>query len=502
MKKIVLFIILSLFSCWSFAQQSRNFRVVKPPTGNPTSQIRKAIVIGMSDYGAGKNLSNTLNDADDMANVLNRLGFQVTLLKNNDSRTLKTNLVNWYATIEGNDMAVFYFAGHGMEVNGENYLIPVDAELHSQTDVQYSALNVNQVLGNMDEKQVGLKLLILDACRDNPFKRTWSRGSEEKGLAQMSAPRGTYIAFAASPGFTAHDGANYNLRNGVFTFFLKQEIVKEGVSIDEVFNNVTGQVANLTRNQQVPFKNSSLTRNFYFIPRGNERPTPTPTPTPAPTPTPTPAPTPTPTPAPTPTPTPKPTPTLVVDMREVLRQADSYYQQKQYKKALALYKQAAEHGDAKAQTKLGICYCNGWGVSKDYLQAVSWFRQAAEQGEANAQANLGVCYYNGWGVGQNYSQAVYWYKKAAEQDEASGQTNLGVCYYNGLGVKQDYNLAVEWYQKAADQGKANAQYNLATCYEDGNGIVKSSSQATYWYRKAAAQGDEDAQKALKRLDVR
>ena len=472
MRKIAFFIVLLLFTGLSFAQQTRNLKLVQAPTENPTRQTRKAVVIGMSSYGAGKSLDNTINDADDMAEVLTRLGFQVTLLKNNDLRNLKINLNNWYNTIEGNDMAIFYFAGHGMEVNGDNYLIPIDAELYSQIDVQFSALNVNQVLGNMDEKGVGMKLLILDACRDNPFKRSWSRGSEEKGLAQMSAPRGTYIAFAASPGFTAQDGANYNLRNGVFTYFLKQEIVKEGKSIDEIFNNVTGRVANLTRDQQIPFKNSSLTQTFYFIP-------PEPVPTPAPTPT--------------------PVPTPAVNVSEWLRQANTYYNYKQYGQAVALYRQAADRGEAKAQSRLGICYYNGWGVTKDYNQAASWFRKAAEQGEANAQANLGVCYHYGNGVTRSYTQAVEWYRKATEQGDANAQTNLGVCYYNGWGVAQDYTQAVEWYRRAAEQGKADAQYNLATCYEGGIGILQDNRQAAYWYRKAAEQGDADAKKALKKL---
>ena len=276
MKTFSLFLALSFCTCLSFAQ-TRNFRLVKAPVENPVNQKRKAMVIGMSDYGSGRSLNNTLNDADDMAEVLTRLGFEVTLLKNNDLRNLRTNLTNWYNTIEGNDMAIFYFAGHGIEVDGQNYLIPVDTEMASQTDVQYSTLNVNQVLGNMNEKRVGMKLLILDACRDNPFSRSWSRSSSEKGLAGMTAPRGTFIAFAASPGYTAHDGGNYNLRNGVFTHFLKQEILKQGASIDEIFGNVSGKVSELTNEQQTPFRNSSLAGNFYFLPRSIENPSPTPT---------------------------------------------------------------------------------------------------------------------------------------------------------------------------------------------------------------------------------
>ena len=211
-----------------------------------------------------------------MAEVLTQLGFEVTLLTNNDLRNLRTNIGNWFSTIERNDMAVFYFAGHGIEVGGENFLIPIDAEIKSQSDVSYHAINAQWVLDSMEERRVEMKLLILDACRDNPFnKRSWSRGGESKGLAQMSAS-GTLIAFAAKPGSTAADGGNYNLRNGVFTHYLKQEIVKEGVSIQEIFTNVTNKVYNLTSDQaeglQEPFTNISLRQIFYFKPKANDRP--------------------------------------------------------------------------------------------------------------------------------------------------------------------------------------------------------------------------------------
>ena len=147
MKRVLL--ILLLLSSYIINAQTRNLRLVKSSTQNPTLQKRKAVVIGMSDYGLDRNLSNTLNDANDMATSLSELGFEVTLLKNNDLRNLKENLNKWYNSIEGNDIAVFYFAGHGMEVNGDNFLIPVDADMNSETDVVYNTLNVNQVLGNI-----------------------------------------------------------------------------------------------------------------------------------------------------------------------------------------------------------------------------------------------------------------------------------------------------------------------------------------------------------------
>ena len=108
--------------------QKRNFMETIMPVKKPTNENRKAVVIGMSDYSDNK-LNNTLNDADDMSKVLSELGFEVTLLKNNDRQNLETHLNTWYETIERNDMAIFYFAGHGMQVNGTNYLLPVDAKI-------------------------------------------------------------------------------------------------------------------------------------------------------------------------------------------------------------------------------------------------------------------------------------------------------------------------------------------------------------------------------------
>ena len=271
MRKIFIWITLSLFIFLSFAQ-TRNLKTVKAPVENQTAERRKAVVIGMSDYGAGRNLNNTLNDADDMVDVLTQLGFEVTLLTNNDLRNLEANLAVWYNTIERNDMAIFYFAGHGVEVGGSNYLIPINAELNSEPDVRYNALSVNKVLDNMDFKQVRFKLLILDACRDNPFTRGWNRSNNEKGLAHINAPKGTLIAFAAAPGAVAHDGGTYNLRNGVFTHYLKQELLTEGTSIDDILNKVAGDVAKLTNDQQLPYKTGILTENFYFKPKTNDRP--------------------------------------------------------------------------------------------------------------------------------------------------------------------------------------------------------------------------------------
>jgi len=285
MKQLFIFIVLSLFTCLSFAQ-TRNLKLV--PTENPVvNQMRKAVVIGMSAYGGANTLDNTLNDANDMADVLRKLGFEVTLLENDDLQTLRAKLADWYNSIEGNDMAVFYYAGHGMSDNrGRNYLIPIGANLLSEADLPTYTLSIVNVLDNMDAKNVKMKLLILDACRSNEFARSWTRGGENKGLGAVSA-EGTYIAFATAPNSTAQDGGNYGFHNGVFTNYLKQEIVKPGLTISNVFDNVAKNVSKCTNKQQVPFRNNGLSDDFYFIPGNNptpDYPTPVPYNPPAPTP--------------------------------------------------------------------------------------------------------------------------------------------------------------------------------------------------------------------------
>ena len=141
-----------------------------------------------------------------------------------------------------------------------------------------------------------------------------------------------------------------------------------------------------------------------------------------------------------------------------------HYDKKNYTEAVKWYRKAAEQGHAGAQNNLGVCYENGYGVTKDYAEAVKWYRKAAEQGFARAQCNLGVCYEFANGVTKNFAEAVKWYRKAAEQGFARAQYNLGVCYDQGNGVTKDYAEAVKWYRKAAEQGYADAQFNLGLCY--------------------------------------
>jgi hypothetical protein len=188
------------------------------------------------------------------------------------------------------------------------------------------------------------------------------------------------------------------------------------------------------------------------------------------------------------------------DIAGTLTKAKQLVKQGRDVKALPLYLQLAEQGNAEAQFHAGLIYANGQGVTKDDKQAADWFGKAAEQGHMEAQTKLGFMYATGKGVAQNYSMAIYWCYKAAEQGDVIAQYNLGLMYAKGQGVAQDNNIAAAWYSKAAAQDNAHAQYYLGDMYAKGVGVAKDNKQAAVWYRKAAKQGLAEAIAALKRLE--
>jgi WD40 repeat protein len=227
---------------------------------------RTAIVLGEKNYVHAPALFNPENDAQDISDSLKRLGFDVATYFNTDLKTMNVAIDNWCAGLKEYDVALFYYSGHGAEYNGENYLFPIDANPKGPSDLAYCTISANQILGRLDEYKRKFNIVILDACRNNPFTRSWSRNLNSKGLAQMSG-NGSFIGFAASPGNTALDG---DLRNGIYTEAILKNITVPDLTIDQIFTRVNSYVRNRTDGQQIPFKNSSLSVDFCFSVRHKE----------------------------------------------------------------------------------------------------------------------------------------------------------------------------------------------------------------------------------------
>ena len=219
---------------------------------------RLALVIGNGAYTFAP-LKNPPNDANDMAAVLKSLGFEVDLKVNANLRQMEEAVRRFGKKLRSGGQGLFYFSGHGMQVNGLNYLLPVDASIESESDVRYEAVDAGQVLGKMRDAGNPLNIVILDACRNNPFARSFR--DPVKGLARMDAPKGSLIAFATGPGSVAKDGEG---RNGTYTAALLKYIQTPGLTAERLFKQVRIEVNVQTGGKQIPLENTSLMGDFYF----------------------------------------------------------------------------------------------------------------------------------------------------------------------------------------------------------------------------------------------
>jgi hypothetical protein len=220
---------------------------------------RAALIIGNSEYTSGP-LLNPENDARSMANALRNNGFVVFEHINVETMAdMKKAIREFGREIQNGGVGLFYYAGHGIQVNGKNYLIPTKAEIYAEEEVEYEAVDVGFVLAQMEIAQNRMNILILDACRNNPFARSWrSAGS---GLAFINAPTGTLIAYSTAPGSVASDGTG---SNGLYTEELLKQINNTGLKIEDVFKRVRSGVVNRSQNLQTPWESSSLIGDFYF----------------------------------------------------------------------------------------------------------------------------------------------------------------------------------------------------------------------------------------------
>jgi hypothetical protein len=229
------------------------------------TERRTALVIGNGAYDTGR-LRNPVNDATDVAATLKRLGFNVVLKTNAKQREMDEAVREFGRSLTRNDVGLFYFAGHGIQVSGSNYLIPVGASIEKEEDVRFEAIDVGRVMAEMDHANNGLNIVLLDACRNNPFARSFR--SDSRGLAIIGqVPKGAFISYATAPGDVARDGDG---RNSPYTGALLQQMQTPGLAIETVFKRVRQKLDSETGGKQVPWESSSLKGDFYFIPQGGK----------------------------------------------------------------------------------------------------------------------------------------------------------------------------------------------------------------------------------------
>lgn len=228
--------------------------------GTVLAEPRTALVIGNGAYRDAP-LRNPVNDARDMAAKLRELGFQVIERFDADRQTMRMALREFEQQLsQRRGVGLFYYAGHGVQLKGQNYLIPVGVDIHQEFEIPDEGVDADAVLRAMEAAGNGFNIVILDACRNNPFVR--SLGS--RGLARMDGPVGTFIAYATGPGAVSQDGGGN--RNSPYTRHLLQTIGTPGLSLEQVFKQVLIGVEQETGGTQIPWVASSLRGDFYFLP--------------------------------------------------------------------------------------------------------------------------------------------------------------------------------------------------------------------------------------------
>lgn len=222
------------------------------------TEKRVALVIGNKTYKVGP-LQNPENDANDLTALLTRKKFEVIKVIDGSKLEMREAIKTFNKKVADGAIGLFYYSGHGVQVEGENYLVPIDANIEYKEEVPDECIGVSTILRYMEASNNKLNIMILDACRNSPFK-SFSR-SGEKGMLRMEAPVGSFVAYSTAPGMTASDG---NGRNGLYTSKLMKYLDVPGLKIEEVFKQVRIEVSKESNNSQIPWESNSLMGDFYF----------------------------------------------------------------------------------------------------------------------------------------------------------------------------------------------------------------------------------------------
>jgi Caspase domain/Sel1 repeat len=496
------------------------------------AEKRVALVIGNSAYRAVPALPNPASDAKLMSDTLLSLGFFVVgggARLDLDKAGFDNALQEFGHELAGADVALFYYAGHGVETHSLNYLIPVDAHPLDEGDIFVQAVGTSGILDQMEKSGTRVNLVLLDACRDNPFRG--NKGpAKAGGLAQMQAPPGTLISFATQPRSVSLDGEN---GHSPYTKALATMMLRPGYGLFRTFNEVGLAVEKATGGSQLPWVSSSpISGNFYFA----GKPVPTASPEAA---------------------APSGAPAVVearlsppddnwrrdlitdcdrlaampydtghapsvagvepekIDIAAAAKACDDAIAQypdvarftfeagrvaharKDYAEARRLFENAAAAGYAMAMNNIGGLYEGGDGVPQNYAEAARWYGKAVAAGEPIAMVDLGWQYEHGHGVTKNLAEARRLYEAAANAGVPAGMNNLGLLYYYGRGVPRDYAQARKLYEQGIALGDAASMNDLGILYNEGDGLPRDTRLARQWFEKAAALGNPEARQNLR-----
>ncbi len=500
--------------------------------GPAVAEKKVALLIGNAAYtGTAGRLPNPANDVSAMQAMLAEAGFEVHAFNDLTRAGMSEALSEFESAALGADIGLVFYSGHGIEVNGTNYLLPVDVTLASDRDVKYEAIVLDDVMEALSGVSK-LKLVLLDACRDNPFagrmKKVATRGVPTRGLARLddvATQSNLLVGYATAPGQTASDGEGIN---SPYTSALLRHLVEPGLEVESALRAVARDVVDTTKGEQRPYKTGSMIDTVML---GKEALAPE-------------------------------VPSASLDP---CRDAAAHWSEIRDSKDVALFEEhlklfpacafstlararmqalepvvaivpetecdrlAADPTDPmKLASVKGVTYedlqtaaaraaCEK--AVKDYPQeprlmsqysrslykneelpaSYEWARKAADLGYSDAATTIGIMYETGKGAPQNGTEASLWYRKAVDAGNPTAMAYLGGLYDAGNGVKQDFAEAMAWYRKGADAGNDYAMNGIGYLYQKGLGVPQDYAQAMAWYQKAVAQDNASAMNRIGEL---
>lgn len=511
--------------------------------GKANASKRVALVIGNDAYTGVAKLQKAVNDARTMAETLDGIGFRVMRVENVSRREMNRALLRFTSQLETGDEALFFFAGHGVEIAGRNYLLPTDvpvAKPGQEDFVTSEAIAVDKILDNIRRRGTRVSILVLDACRDNPFPRAGTRSlGGTRGFSRIAAPKGTFIMYSAGVGQAALDRLSDDdpHANSVFTRSLVPLLKQPGLSLTATARQVRRTVEKLAAtvaHDQRPAYYDEVTGDFFFS--GKER-----SKLPASA-------------APLPQ---SPAALAWAEVKSSNSEAvlEAFIKQfpndvyaelararlrelQEKKVAVGVYAERpaasadtqdhecdrlAAHPDDQNRVKgvdgvkfgkidavRAIAACEqartsfpqverftlqlarAYSKAKNHIKAHALLLPLAERGNVLAMNSLGFAFETGEGVAKDHREAMRWYRMAADKGYALAMSNTGLMYANGKGVRRDDREAVRWLRKAAKAGESTAMANLGSMYDFGRGVAKNRTKAIEWFFKAADKGEASA----------
>ena len=435
-------------------------------------EAKYALLIANSNYKTFGSLATPVKEAEDLKNTLEKLNFAVTIVEDASKENILDALYDFQQKVsKAGGVAFFHYGGHAVQVNGKNYIIPVDADIPDERRVSTRAVDLDEIMSSM---QGDTNIVILDACRNNPLPASSGRSATRGLVLSEFKPKNSIIVYSAQPGKVAQDG--------VFTPILTKNLLEEK-SFTDVLMDTRREVRKRTNNEQSPGEYNELDAPIYLAGFATVKTEQTVVENPVAS----------------------KNPNTVITNSVATNTAytdNALVEEEEYASTFDEYMAYAKKNDPDAQYNLGYMYETGDGVDQDLLQAKKWYEKAAKQNQPDAQYALAALYYYDNGViKQNYAEAKKWFEKAAYNGDDYAMNLLGYMYEQGHGTKQDYDEALRWYLKAADKNNVYAQRNLGLLYLNGNGVRQNYKLAKEWFEKSAEQNNSTAKACLAYLYI-